>query len=412
MNENPFNFSKPVKGEYFYNRTKEIENAVGFTKNLQSFSVVGERRIGKTSLLEHILSEEILKDHGIDPEKYIIVHFNMGELYGITKDMLIETIVEKIRAQERIEVNSGNTFEELSAYVAELGSNGKNLIIALDEFEVIAPILNGDFSYWLRSIFEKPHAMAITASRITVGEIGSGGTASPLFNIFGNLFLKLFSQKETEKMISEMFLRGGVKLDSKEISFLAKLSGGNPYLIQFIGYHYYEEKKGNRRVGERKFENEMLDHLRNQFKSYWKYLSQREREFLLGIESAVDNQIGHVLERKGFIVSKKGKWRFFSPLFERFISIKEEEFKDNEKERNRDLYSWIFGVMGLAALAIGMRFIMTGIDKLQKLYMGSIAKFVHDPNFVVGLCSLIFSILSFVISLTSRRRSKQEIHQE
>lgn len=406
MNENPFNFSKPVKGEYFYNRTKEIENAVGFMKKLQSFSVVGERRIGKTSLLEHILSEEILKDHGIDPEKYIIVHFNMGGLYGITKDMLIETIVEKIRAQERIEVNSGSIFEELSAYVAELESSGRNLIVALDEFEVIASILNGDFSYWLRSILEKPHAMAITASRITVGEIGSGGTASPLFNIFGNLFLKLFLQKETEKMISEMFLRGGVKLDSKEISFLAKLSGGNPYLIQFIGYHYFEEKKGNRRIDERKFENEMLDHLRNQFKSYWRYLSQREREFLLGIESVADNQIGHLLERKGFIVSKRGKRRFFSPLFERFIVAKKGELKVSRKGVRKELPAWILGVISaLAAGVLGsISYIMFGWSGLKEL----VGKITDNTNLFVEGCSLIVAILSFIIIFASFRKNQRE----
>lgn len=321
MSENPFNFSNPVEGEDFYNRIKEIETAIGFIKKLQSFSVVGERRIGKTSFLNYIFSEELLKKYEINSEEYIIIHFNMGELYEKTKDVLIKTIVEEIKKQIQIEIDTENIFEKLNAYVARLASDGKKLVIALDEFEVIEPILDGNFSHWLRSIFEKPYVMAITSSQSTVGEIGPSGKASPLFNIFGNLFLGLFSRKETENMINEMFQKGGMKLEKEEISFPVDLSGGNPYLVQLIGYYYYEEKEKKRKIIPEEFMDSMLLYAKDQFEGYWNHLTEEERECLLNPDNMKD-RICRILERKGYLKRENGKWKVFSELFGEFLCTK------------------------------------------------------------------------------------------
>jgi AAA+ ATPase superfamily predicted ATPase len=197
MDKNPFIFGKPVRKEDFYNRKEEIEKAAGFIKNLQSFSIVGERRIGKTSFMEHVLSEDVLEDHGIELQKHVVSCFSLSSLYRISRESLVSAIIEKTREQELIEMDSTNDFEKLKAYVEELASQGRNLIIALDEFEVIAPILDDQFSHWLRYIIQNKNVMAITASQITVRKLKtSGGAASPLFNIFDNLLLGLFTRKE------------------------------------------------------------------------------------------------------------------------------------------------------------------------------------------------------------------------
>ena len=329
MNKNPFIFGRPVKKENFYNRKEEVDAATAFLKKLQSFSVVGERRIGKTSFLQHILSRDVLKEHGIDPEEYIAVNFNVSSLHEISRGEFIKDIVERIREQTQIEVEAENIFEMLKAYMKKLALSGKNLIIALDEFEVIAPILDDSFSHWLRFIFQSSNVVAITASQTTVRELEtSGGTASPLFNIFGNIFLKLFRRDQTENMIRKMFQKGGIELSEDEIAFLADLSGGNPCLIQLIGYYYYEEKKKNRKIIREKFKESMFPHTNDQFESYWKHLTKEEKKFLIHPENSKDDQISRILERKGFIFMKEGKWKIFSTLFQEFVKNKARTDKD------------------------------------------------------------------------------------
>jgi len=313
MNKNPFIFGKPIKSDQFYDREEEIETAIGFIKSLQSFSVVGERRIGKTSFLKYLLSRETLADHGIDPEQYVAVYCATDSLYEIEKDMLIMTIVEKIEEHIQTEVECADVFDKLRALVENLASNDKNLIIALDELEIIAPLLD-DFSYWLRFIFQSSNVVAITASQTTVGELSPDSAASPLFNIFGNLTLGLFSREQTEDMINSMFRKGGKKLRKSEISLLADLSGGNPYLIQLLGFFYY-----NKKMDRDEFIRKMLDQANDMLESYWNHLSEEEKEFLLSIEASNNDRIAYTLEKKGFIIKEGKKWRIFSDLFKEFL---------------------------------------------------------------------------------------------
>jgi hypothetical protein len=322
MSENPFIFNNPVKGEGFYDREEEIDLAIGFIKTLQSFSVIGERRIGKTSFLLYILSEDTMKKYGIDPEKYIIVHIDMASERNMTKENLIDSIVKKIKGRLHLEIESENVFEEFEIYVDELASKGKNLIIALDEFE-LTPILDYHFSYWLRSILQRQHVLAITASRITMREITLDGKASPLFNVFGNIFLGLFAEEKTNSMIRKMFEKEKILLREEEISFLTKLSGRNPYLIQFFGYYYYEERKRKEKVACDEFKNKMSHYLKDQFENYLEHLTDKEKDFLF-YPKKLDHPVGRMLERKRFLIEEDGKWKIFSELFEDFLQEKKE----------------------------------------------------------------------------------------
>jgi len=329
MNKNPFIFGKPVGKGDFYNRREEIEAAIGFIKRLQSFSVIGERRIGKTSFLKNILSREVLQAYGIDIETHVVACLGLSSFHKISKESLISTIAKRIAEQTHIETNSANIFDEFKTCIKNLASNGKNLIIALDEFEVIAPILVDNFSHWLRFIFQEENVVAITASQTTVRELEiSGGAASPLFNIFGNIFLGLFGRSETENMILEMFQKGGIGLEEEENTFLADLSGGNPYLIQLLGYYGYEEKKRSRGIIPEKFKESMVFHTNDQFESCWRHLTKDEKKFLVHAEKSKNNQISNILERKGIICVKKGKIEIFSPLFRKFIDIKVKTDRD------------------------------------------------------------------------------------
>jgi AcrR family transcriptional regulator len=351
MNGNPFIFGKPVPDEDFYNREEETEVAIGFLKKLQSFSIVGERRIGKTSFLIHILSRKILEEKGVDPDKYVLVHINVGGMHEVTIDALIQSIVEKITEQTQIDLECEDIFEKLVACVGKLASDERNLVIALDEFEAISPILDDHFSHWLRSLFQKPNMMAITATQTTVGNLGKGqDMISPLFNIFANIFLKPFSEKDTEDMINEMFQRGHIEIGNEEVSFLSDLSGGNPYLIQLLGYYYYEEKKKGREIDQQGFQDTMMDYVTDQFEGYWNHLEKDEREFLLRLESQ-DDWVGYVLERKGFLKGENEELKVHSRLFERFLQMKRKEMTHEDEKKKKERYPFA-KIMSISALLI------------------------------------------------------------
>lgn len=325
MSRNPFVYSKPVKNEEFYNRKEELAAAIGFIRSFQSFSVIGERRIGKTSFLMHLISEEVLKEHSVDSREYIAVYFDMSSLHNITKNTFIKAIAERTEEMIGYGGQSTDIFKDFKALVEKLASENKNVIIALDEFELIEPILE-DISHWLRFILQNENVMAITATQKTLGELNPKSAASPLFNFFSSLTLGLFSREETENMIKDAFRIEGRDLEDEKVSLLADLSGGNPFLIQLLGFHYY-----NKEMTRNEFENEMLYQTRDLFEGYWRHLSEKEKKFLFTIETSVDDRIGHNLEKRGFVIREGAKWKIFSGLFEKFLSTKAED-KEKEKE--------------------------------------------------------------------------------
>ena len=327
MSRNPFVYSKPVKNEEFHNRKEELTAAIDFMKSMQSFSVIGERRIGKTSFLMHLLSKEVLEEHGIGSGEYIAVYFDMSSLHDVTKNTFIKALAERIEEMMGFESQSTDIFEDIKALVEKLASGNMNLVFAFDEFELIEPVLE-DISHWLKSILQNENVMAITATQETLGELNPKSAAS-LFNLFSNLTLGLFSRRETENMIKNVFQSGGRGLEDEKVSLLADLSGGNPFLIQLLGFHYYSKE-----MTRNEFENEMLDQTRDVFEGYWRHLSEKEKEFLLNTDTPVDDRTGHNLEKRGFVIRKGEKWKIFSKLFERFLSTKAED-KEKEKEDGR-----------------------------------------------------------------------------
>ena len=52
---NPFRYGKAVTGEYFCNRTHEIEELKSYIKSSQNVFIYSNRRLGKTSLIRMVL---------------------------------------------------------------------------------------------------------------------------------------------------------------------------------------------------------------------------------------------------------------------------------------------------------------------------------------------------------------------
>jgi hypothetical protein len=151
------------------------------------------------------------------------------------------------------------------------------------------------------------------------------GSISPLFNTFGNLSLGLFEKEASESMITEMFRREGIDLCRKEILFLNKLAGGNPYLIQLVGNYYYEAKRKGSKIIYRDFRNKMLHQARDQFEWCWENLDDMERSYLEEVRKEKcdsNHQLEHSLIEKGYLTKENGNVCLFSELFLLFIDEK------------------------------------------------------------------------------------------
>ena len=80
MQDNPFTYGNPIRDpRRFVGRNREVEQIFGRLRNeeFESSSLVGDRRIGKTSLLNYLTDPSVRAAHGLGPRDYIFVYADL-----------------------------------------------------------------------------------------------------------------------------------------------------------------------------------------------------------------------------------------------------------------------------------------------------------------------------------------------
>src|SRR5260370_34511297 len=83
MLDSPFTYGNPIsKPSHFFGRQYEVGQVFSRLRNaeFESSSLVGERRMGKTSLLNYLATPEIRLSYGLDPAKYIFIYADLQPL--------------------------------------------------------------------------------------------------------------------------------------------------------------------------------------------------------------------------------------------------------------------------------------------------------------------------------------------
>ena len=220
VRSNPFTYGNPISDpRRFFGRAREVEQIFGRLRNeeFESSSLVGDRRIGKTSLLNYLADPGVRAAHGLGPERYNFVYVDLqmvDEAMGpeqLWRRLLVlmrrrcadHGITEVLAALERRE--RLDTFD-LDELFQEVDDKGQHVVFLLDEFERVTENANfgPDFYYGLRSLMIHHKVALVTSSRLELIELchSDAVKSSPFFNIFANINLRLFSDADWQLMVS------------------------------------------------------------------------------------------------------------------------------------------------------------------------------------------------------------------
>ena len=178
MTNNPFAYSQPIsKLDRFVGREDELRRILSELRREMSISIVGERRIGKTSLLKILLiklpDEVSTRDA---PETYFIYldlqmmeskdkpidFWNevLDELADRVTDTELKETIQQLCQAGRINTRSLNTL------FRQLGNAGLSIVLLLDEFDRLAdhPNFGPDFFYGLRALVINHRLALVTTS--------------------------------------------------------------------------------------------------------------------------------------------------------------------------------------------------------------------------------------------------------
>lgn len=254
---NPFTYGNPISDpDRFFGRSREIEQVFNRLRNAEaeSSSIVGGRRIGKSSLLNYLAHPDIRRRHGMDPERSIFVYVDLQMVdeqttparlwQGLLSRMARQSRDESLNARLR-EIISAGEFDNftLADLFDAVDSSTRHVVFLLDEFETVTSNPNFDpgFFYGLRSLAIQHNLSLVTSSRHELIELthSQAVRSSPFFNIFANINLRLFNETESGRLLHGLLDETGVEFTEEELAALADIAGGHPFFLQAAGHFLF-----------------------------------------------------------------------------------------------------------------------------------------------------------------------------
>ncbi len=334
MTSNPYLNRVAIKDpNQFFGRAREVSkifSRIGASRP-QSISVVGERRIGKSSLLQFINNPEGRSRFLDRPASFVFVFIDLQQKRRLTLTDFFRQFFALVAAEvddHSIE-NLDPSFDSVRGVLENFRRDGKKLIVLFDEFDAITANRAFDLEFYsfLRSIANNYDVAYVTSSARDLQELCHTQLIadSPFFNIFTNVFLRAFSRKEAMDLITRPSMESGLPLEGYARRVM-EIGGHFPYFLQIACSAFFDQLLENDgRLDREEVEATFLDEAKGQFRFIWNHMSEGQRQVIRDfIENGqVEKEHTHIyedLKRAGYFIEDDRGPRIFSSLFSSVIS--------------------------------------------------------------------------------------------
>jgi hypothetical protein len=334
MRRNPFQYLRPVKNpDDFFGRKEEIRSMYRHILSSHSISVVGERKIGKTSLFLHLIHPKTLREYGISFENLLLLYIDISSCTLIEPSDLYLKFLEFIIKESNGEISKekvlllekkGISFQDLEGIIAELNKSNQKIIFFLDEFVKISAIKKGDIYSKLRYLAQMYDVTYVVSTLRDLRSLFKEErfSISPFFNIFVTYQLRGLDEKSARELIKTTFSKEGFELDDSAVDSIIRFSGTNPFFLKIACWHYFE----NLISGHRDFDKTLIEIIQGELEQHheynWDHLQKAEQAALLEIieNGKTDDLVAkRSLERKGYTTSKEAGVFIASESFYEFL---------------------------------------------------------------------------------------------
>jgi hypothetical protein len=377
---NPFSFGNPIKDpEKFYGRKSEIRQITNrlLSSAHESTSIVGERRIGKTSLLNYLAHPLVAPGLGLMPDKYCMIYLDFQGLTDITPLRFWQRVLSRLSksiCDESLQPEINRLSQQTSIDLFDLedlfqsaNDKGLTIVLLMDEFEYITqnPNFKSDFFGGLRALAIHHGVALLPATRRELVDLCHSDEikGSPFFNIFANVILRPFSRSETAEMIIGYTSGYELALTPAEFDVVQSLGGGYPFFVQTVGYYMVDGKaQGFGGNGLLTYVNSNFCEQSDAHFSYmWSHSNESERITLLGLMSLNTSTKTTValptlenltsvhpraaqdlvnLIKRGMVLENGGLYSLFSPFLGQWIK-REMLNSGEEKEDELSARKWV-----------------------------------------------------------------------
>ena len=282
---NPYTHRHTVREpDMFFGRTDVLNRLYALLANGQSVSVVGDRRLGKSSLLYCAKLPEVQERiPGYDFSNHLFVYVDLqGSRYREPSALLDHLLRQASRqsggrfSKPKLPI-SPDVFEDA---IFRLNQQGITVVFLLDEFDCIArnDRLNMAFFSFLRYMATNYGLSLVVVSHQRLGALCHADIVdSPFFNIFAVITLGVLKENAARDLILIPSQRAGRSL-APYADWALELAGTHPFFLQILCFYLIE---GYRRGGpmdlgwvKDRFYQEAADH----FAYAWEHADDATRQ--------------------------------------------------------------------------------------------------------------------------------------
>lgn len=276
-----------------------LDHILQFAPRPAPISVIGERRFGKTSLLNYLYRETAAAPNTLRAS------IDLLSLSPQTTEGFYARLTRSLIWAGAMPRNTlPLTYEDFEDFLFDLDENGRRLILFIDEFDLVTRDLRFEWAFFdnLRSLVINFPLTLVVASVAPLSQMAHQDVfSSPFWNIFEKERLGPLSQQEAEALVSRPDGLG------EAIDELVELAGLHPLFLQLacsIAWKLRAEAGGqlDMDVLRNAFEVKIRDH----YQYIWDHSSSREQAVLcaLAMGSAADGVGLQDLAERGYANAK------------------------------------------------------------------------------------------------------------
>lgn len=295
MHLNPFLYGNPVHPNQLIGRRALLRRVVGRIVNQgQSTALVGEPRLGKTSLLHYLEAPDKRSElYGPATDQLDFCYIDSQTLpSGCTLAQFWDFALRTLKATKvdpapesplaqhyRHSAATNHNVFALETLFQQLHRENHQLVLLLDEFDLLVHHLllsNAEFFGSLRSLASRSRGAftLVIASRLSLAQLNAetqryNPTGSPFFNIFAEVTLGALAVAEVEQLLR----LAGDRFTPADRGYVQALAGGHPYLLQAAAatmWDAYEEGYSDTTKRHRYVWEELRRNQYHQFADTWR----------------------------------------------------------------------------------------------------------------------------------------------
>lgn len=454
--KNPYNVGNRIeRPDDFFGRETEIQGIYNRISGRQCSSIVGERRVGKTSLLYHLYLDEIKKINFETDERkrFIYVYYNLQRLSteiaqitpaGFIKRLFRE-IESKIRRDDNIALELKSKFlnfinidiiddelvtDKFFEYLKVIRSHDLYIVLFIDEFDVLtsSTYLKEGFFKYLRALAVEDLVTYATTSQKDLYELccSTNVEGSEFYNIFVPFCLGLFSHDTAMELIEIPSSRANCSLKN-EANFVLDCAGYHPYLLQMMCFEVFQQKQQKHKElslkAYKKIEDNFYDNASSHFDYIWNHLTVEEKNGLANLANddssfIISDNVSKCLKIKGYLVlndqkNSQSDYKIFSRKFKEFI-LTQYFLKEENISSAKSLWTNIVNKFSaISAWLIGKNYFWPNLFEFIIIYSFIIYYILKLKNFknielIIGIILSITGI--FITIITQLDKPKKEVY--